>query len=65
MLTKRLGFSGAQHLCALIGLTLVVNKQPSTDGSCSAGREHCSDDAGVVPVHVEHAMYVQATAMTK
>ena len=44
MLTKRLGFSKVQHLCALIRLTLVVNKQPSTHGSCSGGREHCSDD---------------------
>ena len=43
MLTKRLGFSKVQHLCALIGLTLVVNKQPSTHGSCSGGREPCSD----------------------
>ena len=28
MLKKRLGFSKVQHLCALMGLTLVVNKQP-------------------------------------
>ena len=42
MLTKRLGFSKVQNLCALIGLTLVVNKQPSTHGSCSGGRKHCS-----------------------
>ena len=44
MLTKGQGFSKVQHLCALIGLTLVVTKQPSTHASCSGGREQCSDD---------------------